>query len=355
MPVTFADISHHQADADIAAYHAAGFNVIAIKATGGAVDGTLRYVDPRYTVRWRLAGALRMNRIAYHFARNNNSGADEFRWCWLQILDAGGMTPGDILCLDQEDNRDAHTVAAARQRTIEFTHAAAAAGVTRGWIYTGVWYLRQTGLMPGDVPAGWRQLWLSDYSSGQADSEIELPPGWARHHVVARQYSDNAAFPGIPAPCDANRVIREWLTEGDLTMADAASLEAQLVTLGRKLDDVFRLVTVGDASDAAVGPDGRPVDRGGHRNNIEQLLKDVAAMRVAVSTQLTAQAASVAALSRALAEREGLALDEVAQAVTGAVSEALERSTVHVDVEVSGGGGEGAPAGIRHSAPSGSQ
>lgn len=343
MPIrTFADIAHHQDNADLTAYRDAGFEIVAIKATGGAIDGELRYVDPTFNVRWRMAGVLGLTRIAYHFARNNNSGADEFAWCWSQLQAAGGLAANDVLCLDQEDNTTPAMVAAARQRSIQFVNAAIEAGIGYGWIYSGVWFLRQTGLTASDLPVGWRNLWLSDYSSGQADADIELPPGWAREHVVARQYSDNASWPGIPGPCDANRVIRDWRTDGGLSMADAGSLEAQLTTLTRKMDDVFRLVTVGDAPDGATGPDGQPIDRGGHRNNLEQVIKDVAAMRAAVGTQLTAQAAAVAALSRALADRDGLSVEQVQSAVAQAVSDALERGTVHVDVQVSGGGG-GAP------------
>ena len=205
----FADTSHFQR-VDLAAYASGGYDRICMKATGGALDGTLRFVDSTFAARWRQAGQLGLARVAYHFARNNNTGGDEFAWCWSQIQAAGGMTSRDVLCYDQEDNRPGMTVWAA-QRAREFTAAAVRAGVTTGWIYSGCWYLDPAGLTSAMLPAGWRQLWISDYTAGQADAAIEVPSGWTRAQIVARQYTDNTSYPGIPAPCDGNRVLREWL------------------------------------------------------------------------------------------------------------------------------------------------
>jgi len=205
MPVGFADISHYQGVVDLAAYKAAGFDRIAMKATGGALDGMLRFADATFPARWALAGDLGLARVAYHFARNNNPGADEFAWFWSQVLRAGGAGPQDVLCYDTEDNRPG-MVAMARRRAIEFTGRAVAQGHAYGWIYSGRWYLAPGWLVAADLPPGWRNLWISDTTP----AAIELPPGWTADQLVACQYTDHASLPGIPST-DADFVIREWI------------------------------------------------------------------------------------------------------------------------------------------------
>jgi GH25 family lysozyme M1 (1,4-beta-N-acetylmuramidase) len=225
--ITFADVSHYQT-VDLAAYKAAGYDRIVMKATGGATDGTLHFGDSTFATRWREAGRLGLARVAYHFARNNNTGGDEFAWCWSQIQAAGGMTARDVLCYDSEDNRSPALIRLAAQRAREFTAAAVRAGVTTGWIYSGKWYLDPAGLGAAQLPAGWRQLWISDYTPGQPDGQIEVPTGWARSQIVARQYTDAANLPGVPNT-DANRVIREWLPQED-NMPTAAEVAHELAT-----------------------------------------------------------------------------------------------------------------------------
>lgn len=321
MVVSFADTSHFQA-VDLPAYQAAGYDRIVIKATGGALDGTLRFVDSMFVARWRHAGTLGLARVAYHFARNNNSGADEFAWCWSQIHAAGGMTSQDVLCYDQEDNRTPQTTALARQRTKEFTAAAVNAGVATGWLYSGKWFLEPAGIVATDLPVGWRNLWISDYTPGQADAAIEVPAGWTRAHIVARQYADDAAYPGIPAPCDANRVIREWLTQGD------DMTQEQFDALTNQVGALYRLLSVGDARDDAPGG-----DPGGHPWNLEKLRADVSSMRAALSGQLTAQAAAISALSALVSSGTN---DLTAEEVEAAVATAIQEHLVHIAVTVEG-------------------
>jgi GH25 family lysozyme M1 (1,4-beta-N-acetylmuramidase) len=219
MTITFADTSHYQT-VNLAAYKAAGYDRLVMKATGGADDGTLRYADSTFPARWREARRVGLARVAYHFARNNNSGGSEFAWCRSQLQAAGGLGPNDVLCYDSEDDRSSAMIGLAAQRTREFTAAAVAAGITYGWIYSGAWYLGPAGITAAMLPPGWRHLWISDYTAGMPDSRIEVPPGWSRSQLVARQYTDSARIPGI-STCDANRVIREWLPrEGDLPSLD---------------------------------------------------------------------------------------------------------------------------------------
>lgn len=310
MVTSFADISHYQS-VDLAAYKAGGYDRIVMKATGGATDGTLRFVDPTFIARWRHAGELGLARVAYHFARNNNSGYDEFAWCWGQIHAAGGMTGRDVLCYDQEDNRSPQTIALARQRTREFVAAAVKAGVVTGWVYSGRWFLEPAGIAASDVPSGWRQLWISDYTPGQADDAIEVPAGWARAHIVARQYADNAGFPGIPAPCDANRVIREWL-EDDVT---AAEVWAQAIPVPDSAKPLFARDSY-TAAELLMGP------------NIRGAM---------LAQQVTAVSGAVGALSKLVAAADNdLTAEQVEAAVEAGVASALQANAVHVDISVAG-------------------
>lgn len=267
MSGSFADLSHHQDPVDLAAYQRAGHDRVCLKATGGATDGTLRYVDPAFAARWRLAGQLGLHRIAYHYARNNNGGGDELGWCLDRIDAAGGLAAGDVLCYDQEDTRPGGA-GLARQRTAEFTAAAVHAGITSGWIYSGKWYLdpaglrvaagfRASALPASDLPAGWRQLWISDYTTGQPDAAVELPAGWARAQIVARQYTNKATVPGIAGPCDYSRVLVEWIG-GDQPMsaAELATLTAAIADLKTAVTDGFStLYNLTRAQDKTGKPD----------------------------------------------------------------------------------------------------
>lgn len=314
----FADISHYQT-VDLAAYQRGGYDRICMKATGGALDGTLRFADSTFAARWRQAGQLGLARVAYHFARNNNTGGDEFAWCWSQIQAAGGMTSRDVLCYDQEDNRPGMTVWAA-QRAREFTAAAVRAGVTGGWIYSGCWYLNPAGLTAAMLPAGWRQLWISDYTAGQADAAIEVPSGWTRAQIVARQYTDNTSYPGIPAPCDGNRVLREWLETYDMTMDPDTKtyLDGQFTAL----KNAMQVTWYGDDKDDTK-------DLGTHPFNLQAIVT----AQQAQARQLAALAGTVTALSGMIAAGTN---DLTAAEVTAAVQEALDKSLVHVDISVAG-------------------
>jgi GH25 family lysozyme M1 (1,4-beta-N-acetylmuramidase) len=205
----FVDISHHQGGVDLAVYAGAGYERIAIKATGGALDGGL-YTDPLFSTRWVQSGELGLARVGYHFARNNNPGSVEYDHFRRITERAGGFGERDLPCYDTEDDRSPQLRRLARQRTIEFTHYAAARGAPRGLIYSYAGYLAAAGITAADVPPGWRLLWLADPTPGQPDSQIEVPPGWTRDQVAARQYTDHADVPGIPHT-DANRVLHNWL------------------------------------------------------------------------------------------------------------------------------------------------
>lgn len=206
----FADISHYQT-LDLVAYKAAGYDRVFMKATEGT-----SYVDPVFADRWRRAGQLGLARGVYHFGRSGN-GVAEWRHFIATVKAAGGVTARDILILDQEDPGKE---AVARAHAGAFTHAAVGDGYSTGGIYTGRWFAEPAHLSADAVEPGWRRLWLSDYGSA-ADSRVTLPTGWTYAQLIARQYTDATRFAGIAAPCDGNRVVNEWLQEGDVTMNSA--------------------------------------------------------------------------------------------------------------------------------------
>jgi lysozyme len=227
MTTNFADISHHQAGVDLDAYKKAGHTRIILKATEGT-----GFTDPTFAARWKKAGELGLDRVAYHFQRAKFNGADEFDHLYSVVMAAGGLTPRDRLCLDVEDTETPSRAAAGCK---EFGARAQARGVTQGLVYTGKWYGQPNGIKATLFPAGWRKLWLSDYTAGQEDAAIELWTGWTRAQVYTRQYTDRASVAGVPGNCDYSHLIKDWLTVVDAVstttedwfdMATQADLEA---------------------------------------------------------------------------------------------------------------------------------
>jgi lysozyme len=225
MTVSFADLSHHQATVDLAAYARAGHDRVVLKATQG-VAGIERYVDPTFAARWRVAGQLGLARGAYHFAETEGTGAAEWTFFAGVVRAAGGFGPRDFAVLDAEDNDSATAIRRADEFCAEFTDAAAADHCPTGLLYTGRWYAEPTNLRPDDLQPGWRRLWLADYTPGQPDTQAELPAGWTPAQLAGRQHTDQANVAGITGGCDYSRVINDWLgsrppEEDDMTPDEA--------------------------------------------------------------------------------------------------------------------------------------
>jgi lysozyme len=199
--VNFADLSHHQAGVDLAAYRAAGHDRVVLKATEGP-----SFVDPAFVARWREAGRLRLVRVAYHFARAANSGTAECDH-FMRTVRAAGLEQDDWLCLDVEDTE---TPGRAAAHAREFTTHAVQLGRPDGLVYTGRWYADPNKVTAATFPPGWRRLWLSDYGR-KADADITLPAGWSRAQLAARQYTDGAEVAGVRSRCDHSRVLNDWL------------------------------------------------------------------------------------------------------------------------------------------------
>jgi GH25 family lysozyme M1 (1,4-beta-N-acetylmuramidase) len=216
--IGFADLSHYQAGVDLGAYARVGYDRVFLKATQGD-DG----VDPTFGARWREAGELGLARCAYHFAEAEDDGAADFDHFIAVVNAAGGLGPADLLCLDSEDSPN---IGRADEHAREFTNRAAARGHPNGCLYTGRWFADPANLRPDDLAPGWRRLWISYYGTA-ADDAIPLPAGWTRDQVIARQYTDRATVAGVSGLCDANRVLKEWITM-TLTSGDAKLIATEL-------------------------------------------------------------------------------------------------------------------------------
>lgn len=289
MASTFADLSHHQedvtaaVDVDLAAYAAAGHDRVAFKATQG-----LGYTDPRFAAWWRAAGALGLARVAYHFAEAENPGLAEFDAFLAAVARAGGVGPRDRLCLDIEDDDSARSRERADAYCSEFTRRAVARGHPYGLVYSGRWYAEPANIRPDDLAPGWRQLWLSDYGPAD-DSAIRLPAGWVRAQVVARQYGSAVRVAGVRNPCDASRVLADWLGG----TGPAPTRVEDLSTVDKPTQDYLdkQFAGIRDALGAGLGvqmygDDPDPArDSGTHPNNLRQIRKEVGLLRAQVAAQ----------------------------------------------------------------------
>jgi lysozyme len=309
----FADISHHNGTPDLAAYKAAGHERIVIKATEGT-----GFIDPMFKRNWQLAGKVGLRRVAYHFARAKFNGADEFDFFYKVVQDAGGFGERDSACLDVEDP-DTPTRAAAEAR--EFATRAAAKGVTNGLIYTYNYYGVHEHISPTLFPAGWRHMWMADYTVGQADSDIELGAGWTRDQVVARQYTDKAIVAGIGST-DYSRLEHEWLTAVDAvsTTEDEVTPE-QMKTLLDAINHSTYILMYGDHAADVNGADAHP-------NDLQRIRYEMAQDRAAV-------AAKFAALMEALKTATGgvVNLSDVEAAAEKGAADALARVQLTVAPE----------------------
>jgi hypothetical protein len=81
-----------------------------------------------------------------------------------------------------------------------------------------------------------------------------------------------AVHPG-GVECDRNTVLRpdwgQWPAPAGTPSEEDLMSDAQYEALNKKLDDMYRLLSVGDAPDSALDAAGKRVDRGGHPFNLE--------------------------------------------------------------------------------------
>jgi hypothetical protein len=157
---------------------------------------------------------------------------------------------------------------------------------------------------------------------------------WSRGRVSDRAHLlqlIGAVHPG-GVECDRNTVLRsdwgQWPAPGDGPMEGEIMSDAQYEALNKKLDDMFRLLSVGDAPDSAVGPDGKRVDRGGHPFNLEAVRSVLATQ----AKQLDANAAAIGKLTTLVDSKTGVSPAELRDAVRDAVRD----NVVSVDVQIHG-------------------
>jgi GH25 family lysozyme M1 (1,4-beta-N-acetylmuramidase) len=348
----FADISHHQVGVNLAAYKAAGYRRISMKATEGT-----GFVDPAFKARWQEAGRLGLERIAYHFQRAKFDGVKEFDFFLSVVNDAGGFGKNDSIMLDYEDP---DTPSRALLGAKRFVSRAVSKGFKEGLIYTYRDYGDRTGLRPSEFPAGWQKLVIASYTA-IPDQSVRLPAGWTWDQVVARQFTDHAILPGIGST-DDNHLDHEWLTAVDAvstdtpntgdwfdmaTLADletavrkvlnegtgkgqpnwAETEEATLATaqaLVNKLGELGYLISYGDNADDSQ-------DKGTHPNNLQRVRTELADGRAQVAALDAKVSALVSALSTASAGQ--FDLSAVEKAAEQGAQAALERVHMTVDPE----------------------
>jgi len=329
--VSYCDLSHHQAAVNLTAYAAAGHDRIMLKATEGT-----GFLDGMFASRWAQAGQLRLARGAYHFLRNDLPGAQQWAWFAKCLTAAGGLRPGDWLCVDVEDT---NTPAGAAPCARAFTAAAVTAGQATGQVYTGKWYADPHGVTAAIFPPGWRWLWLSDYTPGQADGAIELPNGWTRPQVVARQSTDKATVPGVTGGCDYSRVLHDWLQpEDDMSAADSAAIERIETLLGR-----MNAETMGRVEDKIDAMNATTLGR--HETKLNGIVTAVAATAVKVGALADDEAKVLGAVGgaeqRIITAVQQVIVDPAVdnndpQAFVAALRDALDRGTAKPPVPPGG-------------------
>jgi len=221
----FADISNYQAGIDLSAYTASGADRLWILATDGAT-----WPDPEFPGWWRQARSLGLHRGAYHYARPSlSAGATEADHFVSVVEAAGGADPRrDWVVLDTEDGAGTGSAA---QHAVDFCGRMVQHGYSSGLIYSYSSYLADAGLTAAMLPPGWRRLHIANYGP-VPDAVMPLPPGWTRTQVAARQYTDTARIPGVPAVCDASRIVTEWLALGELVLDDPTSQQIAAIFRG---------------------------------------------------------------------------------------------------------------------------
>lgn len=249
--MNFADLSHHQSDPINWSVYGATRDRVGLKATQGK-----NFIDSKFTERWRNSKAGVKYRLAYHYLEPDNPGAVD---CgnFLSAVQSAGFTPNDWLVLDTEKLTTTDKVhPRARAASLEFVNTAMQRGFTKGIIYSYRYYLDTANLTAGDLPSGWRMLWLADYTVGQADSVIEVPPGWSRDQIIARQYTDKAGVAGLTGLVDDSRILKEWVkttTSTPIPEDDPMSDPEVLKTLQHMDANIGTIITQGFRSTDADG------------------------------------------------------------------------------------------------------
>ena len=192
------DVSNHQGEVDWPQVAGAGFAFAFMKASEGVT-----FTDPFFAQNWERSRKQGLTRGSYHFARPNwNAPEAEAAKFVSVVANAGGLLPGDMVCLDMEDDGVAPGGMDLADWSLRWLRAVEMVLGVRPVFYSGRWYLEPRGLW-NNGELGAYPWWLAAYGE-------EAPP-FARFW----QHSSTGAVPGVQGNCDLN-----------IFFGDAAALRA---------------------------------------------------------------------------------------------------------------------------------
>jgi GH25 family lysozyme M1 (1,4-beta-N-acetylmuramidase) len=188
------DVSSNNDLPDLARHHAAGYRVIALKATEG-VSYAWADAGPLADIWHKLGGRV----VFYHFATSGHPGREQADHFLAAVRPH--LHDVDILALDIEGQPASYRQWTAGEvpivaRTFMARVEAKAPSKVHRWVYGTFYFLRDQRVLP---LKGWR-LWIAGYQS----TEPAIPPGWKRW--TAWQYTDRAKVPGVAGTVDQSHL-----------------------------------------------------------------------------------------------------------------------------------------------------
>lgn len=187
------DVSNNNPNVDWVKVRAAGKSFAFAKASGDEADEVQeddwQYFDRDFPRNWREMAMAGLVRGAYHYAKPSKVGPAKSVTTFEEaITNAGGLLPGDLVCLDLEDP-DVPPGHDLTVWTAEWLDLATRVFGFKPVLYTGTYYLNEHDIEEQEL--GKYPLWLASY-------QLTVPPvptGWPRLHFW--QYSQDAHTPGI--------------------------------------------------------------------------------------------------------------------------------------------------------------
>jgi GH25 family lysozyme M1 (1,4-beta-N-acetylmuramidase) len=190
------DLSSNNGPVNLKAHWAAGFRVLALKATQGT--GYTWHDTHALAAQWHAYGGIVLH---YHFLTPDNGSAQAD---YFYTAVKGDLAVGDLFVVDVETKGDTGAEVNA------FIDRVTSHDKRGGLIYGSPSFLRDNGIRKH---AGWK-LWLAQYGP-----KAEVPPSWLTWAIW--QYTDHAAASGVTGAVDMSHVkpwlLRPMLHERDQT------------------------------------------------------------------------------------------------------------------------------------------
>jgi lysozyme len=185
------DVASYQGVIDWPAVKADGVQFAITKATEST-----NYVNPTFDRNWRGMKDVGMNGMAYHYSRPSVNGnpTEEVYHFMNTVNNSGGLTKGDILCIDMEDPDTNQELSGWTLFQLEILENMCGFSPT---LYTGKWYLDSRLHNRSDKFSRY-PLWLASYNKDWP----ETPYPWAA--ISIWQFSDKAKINGIQGNVDLN-------------------------------------------------------------------------------------------------------------------------------------------------------